>query len=86
MTSDLHQTLMATAAEPPFHAELEAVWGRPWGAHDEVGHVMDGIDGEDAEQEALPGRRRGDGDARHEAKDADQQVDGAERQADLLGG
>ena len=39
MTSDLHQTLMATAAEPPFHAELEAVWGRPWGAHDEVGRL-----------------------------------------------
>jgi hypothetical protein len=37
MTSDLHQTLMATAAEPPFHEELENVWGRPWGAHDEVG-------------------------------------------------
>src|SRR5262249_39077834 len=22
---------------PPFHDELEQVWGRPWGAHDEVG-------------------------------------------------
>jgi N-dimethylarginine dimethylaminohydrolase len=39
MTSDLHQTLMATAAEPPFHEELEDVWGRPWGAHDEVGRL-----------------------------------------------
>jgi N-dimethylarginine dimethylaminohydrolase len=37
MTADLHQTRMATAAEPPFHAEIEKVWGRPWGAHDEVG-------------------------------------------------
>ena len=40
MTSDLHQTLMATAAEPPFQDELEAVWGRPWGAHDEVGQLQ----------------------------------------------
>jgi len=40
MTSDLHQTLMATAAEPAFHEELEAVWGRPWGAHDEVGRLQ----------------------------------------------
>ncbi len=39
MTADLHQTRMATAAEPPFHAEIEKVWGRPWGAHDEVGHL-----------------------------------------------
>jgi N-dimethylarginine dimethylaminohydrolase len=39
VTSDLHQTRMATAAEPPFHDELEAVWGRPWGAHDEVGRL-----------------------------------------------
>jgi N-dimethylarginine dimethylaminohydrolase len=39
VTSDLHQTLMATAAEPPFHDELEAVWGRPWGAHDEIGRL-----------------------------------------------
>jgi N-dimethylarginine dimethylaminohydrolase len=37
MATDLHQTRMATAAEPPFHDEIEAVWGRPWGAHDEVG-------------------------------------------------
>jgi N-dimethylarginine dimethylaminohydrolase len=37
MGADLHQTRMATAAEPPFHAELERVWGRPWGAYDEVG-------------------------------------------------
>lgn len=36
---DLHQTRMATAAEPPFHAEIERVWGRPWGAHDEVGRL-----------------------------------------------
>ena len=40
MTSDLHQTLMATAAEPAFHEEPEAVWGRPWGAHDEVGQLV----------------------------------------------
>ncbi|MDQ2897008.1 MAG: arginine deiminase family protein [Actinomycetota bacterium] len=39
MPADLHQTRMATAAEPPFHAEIEAVWGRPWGAHDEVGRL-----------------------------------------------
>jgi N-dimethylarginine dimethylaminohydrolase len=37
MTANLHQTKMATAAEPPFHAEVEEVWGRAWGAHDEVG-------------------------------------------------
>jgi len=37
MTAELHQTKMATAAEPPFHEESEAVWGRAWGAHDEVG-------------------------------------------------
>jgi N-dimethylarginine dimethylaminohydrolase len=37
MASDVHQTLMEAAAEPPFHDELETVWGRPWGAHDEVG-------------------------------------------------
>jgi N-dimethylarginine dimethylaminohydrolase len=36
---DLHQTRMATAAQPPFHAEIEEVWGRPWGAHDEVGRL-----------------------------------------------
>lgn len=34
---DLHQTLMESAAEPPFHDELEAVWGAEWGACDEVG-------------------------------------------------
>ncbi len=34
---DLHQARMAPAAEPPFHDQLEAVWGRPWGASDEVG-------------------------------------------------
>ena len=28
MTAELHQTRMATAAEPPFHDEVEAVWGR----------------------------------------------------------
>ena len=39
MATDLHQTRMATAAEPPFHSEIEAVWGRPWGAHDEVGEL-----------------------------------------------
>jgi hypothetical protein len=37
MTADLHQTKVAAVAEPPFHAELEEVWGRAWGAHDEVG-------------------------------------------------
>jgi N-dimethylarginine dimethylaminohydrolase len=39
MAPDLHQTRMATAAEPPFHAEIESVWGWPWGAHDEVGRL-----------------------------------------------
>jgi N-dimethylarginine dimethylaminohydrolase len=39
MSTDLHQTRMASAAEPPFHAEIEEVWGRPWGAHDEVGEL-----------------------------------------------
>lgn len=34
---DLHQTRMESAAEPPFHDELEAVWGANWGASDEVG-------------------------------------------------
>src|SRR4051812_7555553 len=34
---DLHQARMEPAAEPPFHDELEAVWGRTWGASDEVG-------------------------------------------------
>lgn len=34
---DLHQSLMAPAAEPPFLDELEAVWGHRWGASDEVG-------------------------------------------------
>ncbi len=34
---DLVQTLMATAAEPPFHDELTDVWGAEWGAADEVG-------------------------------------------------
>lgn len=28
---------MASAEEPPFEQELTAVWGEPWGAHDEVG-------------------------------------------------
>jgi N-dimethylarginine dimethylaminohydrolase len=39
MAPDLHQTRMATAAHPPFHAEIEEVWGRRWGAHDEVGRL-----------------------------------------------
>lgn len=39
MSTDLHQTRMATASQPPFHDEVEAVWGRPWGAHDEVGEL-----------------------------------------------
>ena len=39
MTGDLHQTRMTSAAEPPFHAELADVWGRSWGAHDEVGRL-----------------------------------------------
>jgi N-dimethylarginine dimethylaminohydrolase len=34
---DLHQTRMEPAAEPPFHEELESVWGAAWGASDEVG-------------------------------------------------
>lgn len=34
---DLHQTRMESAAEPPFHDELTAVWGAEWGASDEVG-------------------------------------------------
>lgn len=36
---DLHQTRMEPAAEPPFHAELEEVWGAAWGASDEVGRL-----------------------------------------------
>src|SRR3954452_23460050 len=28
---------MESAAEPPFHEELEQVWGARWGASDEVG-------------------------------------------------
>ncbi|MBV9166866.1 MAG: hypothetical protein JO321_12365 [Solirubrobacterales bacterium] len=36
----LHQTLMETAAEPPFLDELEQVWGRRWGAWDEVGKLQ----------------------------------------------
>ncbi len=36
---DLHQTRMESAAEPPFHEELEAVWGAEWGASDEVGKL-----------------------------------------------
>jgi N-dimethylarginine dimethylaminohydrolase len=39
MSTDLHQTLMRSAAEPPFHEEIEAVWGRRWGAQDEVGRL-----------------------------------------------
>ena len=34
---DLHQKRMASAAHPPFHDELAAVWGEKWGAWDEVG-------------------------------------------------
>ena len=34
---DVHQTMMASAEEPPFEQELAAVWGEAWGAHDEVG-------------------------------------------------
>lgn len=30
---------MASAAEPPFHDELEQVWGANWGAWDEVGRL-----------------------------------------------
>jgi N-dimethylarginine dimethylaminohydrolase len=37
VTRDLHQTQMLAAAEPAFHAEMEEVWGRSWGAYDEVG-------------------------------------------------
>ncbi len=36
---DLHQTRMASAAEPPFEDELERVWGARWGAWDEVGRL-----------------------------------------------
>src|SRR5881392_4091443 len=36
-TPDLHQTRMASAAEPPFHEELTETWGAEWGAADEVG-------------------------------------------------
>jgi N-dimethylarginine dimethylaminohydrolase len=35
--ADLHQTRLESAAEPPFHSELTAVWGGEWGAWDEVG-------------------------------------------------
>jgi N-dimethylarginine dimethylaminohydrolase len=34
---DAHQAAMEGAAEPPFHEELEQVWGAAYGAHDEVG-------------------------------------------------
>lgn len=37
MTENLVQTRMATAAEPSFHDALADVWGRRWGASDEVG-------------------------------------------------
>lgn len=37
---DLHQNLMAPAAEPPFLDEVEQVWGRRWGAWDEVGKLQ----------------------------------------------
>jgi N-dimethylarginine dimethylaminohydrolase len=36
---ELHQTLMAPAAEPPFLDVLEHVWGRRWGAWDDVGRL-----------------------------------------------
>lgn len=36
---DLHQTRLESAAEPPFHDELAAVWGAEWGAADEVGRL-----------------------------------------------
>jgi N-dimethylarginine dimethylaminohydrolase len=36
---DLHQTRLESAAEPPFHDELTAVWGAEWGASDEVGRL-----------------------------------------------
>jgi N-dimethylarginine dimethylaminohydrolase len=36
---DLHQTRMESATHPPFHDELEAVWGERWGAWDEVGRL-----------------------------------------------
>jgi N-dimethylarginine dimethylaminohydrolase len=36
---DLHQTRLESAAEPPFHDELSAVWGAEWGASDEVGRL-----------------------------------------------
>lgn len=38
-TPDLHQTRLESAAEPPFHDELTAVWGAEWGASDEVGRL-----------------------------------------------
>ncbi len=39
MTPNAHQAAMAPAAEPPFEIELEHVWGRRWGAGDEVGRL-----------------------------------------------
>ena len=50
MTAELHQTRMATAAEPPFHEEVEAVWGRAVGR---VGR------GRPAAQRARPPARAG---------------------------
>ena len=35
-----HQAAMESAAEPPFHEELEQVWGARWGASDEVGVLV----------------------------------------------
>jgi N-dimethylarginine dimethylaminohydrolase len=34
---DAFQAMMAPAERPSFEEELAAVWGEPWGAHDEVG-------------------------------------------------
>jgi N-dimethylarginine dimethylaminohydrolase len=34
---EAHQAMMEPAEKPSFEEELAAVWGEPWGAHDEVG-------------------------------------------------
>lgn len=41
MTSvaNAHQQAMESAAFPAFSEELESVWGKRWGAHDEVGRL-----------------------------------------------
>jgi N-dimethylarginine dimethylaminohydrolase len=36
---EVHQAMMEPAEEPSFEQELAAVWGEPWGAHDEVGRL-----------------------------------------------